>query len=106
MIDACKYGIKKSGLTVEREVKINESTSIIYATLGSSMQSWGQHVKISIVETKGQGKQITQAYYTSKARISMNVTEAIRPIQDNIHTYAENYLDAAKEGIDMTRFNK
>jgi hypothetical protein len=105
MIDACKYGIKKAGLTLDKEIVINDSIVMLYSTLKASMQSWGQHVKITII---GGGnlseKQTANSYYISSARVSMNVTEDLQAIRRNIETYAKNYLTAVKEGLDMTKF--
>ncbi len=102
MIDACKYGIKKAGLTLDKEVKLDDNIFCLYATLGSAMQSWGEHVKITIMAgEKTQDKQISKSYYTSARRIAMNVTEDLYSIQKNIETFAKNYLEAAQEGIDI-----
>jgi len=107
LINACKYGIKKAGLTLDKEVITMDSTVMLYSTLGSSMQSWGQHVKITIVGGhKASEKQTANSYYTSSARVSMNITEDLNAIRRNIETYAKNYLTAVTEGLDMTKFNQ
>lgn len=97
MVNAAKYGIKKAGLELEKEEKKDEGTIILVGKLGSSWQSWGQHVKITLKKSAVEAK----AFYVSKARIAMNVTEDTDAIKNNIKTYMENYLVATKEGIEL-----
>jgi len=104
MNNACLYAIQKSGLSFDYSEKQNDSTLVLYATMGSTMQSWGQHVKMTLKERIISGKSVTEAYYFSAARISANITEDMNAIRRNIKIYAENYIEAEKEGIDMSKF--
>jgi hypothetical protein len=97
MTAAVKYGFKRMKITFDKEVKSNDNTVQILGTLKSSMQDWGQHFKVTI-EKGASGADI---YYLAQPRVAMNVTADVAAIRNNFLTYVSNYIEAAKEGIDL-----
>jgi len=97
MAEAVKYGFKRQNVAFEKEEKINSNATIILGTLKSSMNDWGQHIKVTIVKEGG----TTNIYYYSKKRIEGNVSANLESLRNNIRIYMSHYIEYAKEGIDL-----
>lgn len=104
MLNACEYALSKAGLKIVNKEKKSEDHYVLFAKLGSSMQSWGQHAKIIIIRAPSNER--VDARYFSMKRMSMNRTEDLNAIRNNIETYAETYITALKEGIDIKSIEK
>ena len=97
--EAFKYGFNRMKIKFDKETKIDANTMQILGTQKSSMQDWGQNIKVTIIM---QGA-TCEVYYLAQPRISMNVTANVKAVQNNLHTYVSNYLEAAREGIDLNK---
>lgn len=105
MLSACEYGLNKAGLKLLSKEKTGEGRYTLYAVLGNSMQGWGQNVRITIIPSPSEEGRTTAKYYSMR-RIQRNVTENLSAIENNVETYAETYLTAWKEGIDINAIQK
>ena len=97
MAAAVKYGFEKMNIALESETRTNENTMVMAGTLKSSMQDWGQYIKMTIVKNEA----TTEIWFFSSSRVAMNVTADVVVIRDNLRTHVSLYIEAAKEGLDL-----
>ncbi|MDR1738411.1 MAG: hypothetical protein LBR66_06315 [Candidatus Symbiothrix sp.] len=97
--NAVKYAFSKSKVNLKKEVN-NGTTIILYGQTPAAMQSWGQNLKVTVEEKTVSNILVgSEAYYYYQPRIGINQTEV--PISATLAIYATQYLEAAKEGIDL-----
>ena len=75
MKKAATQSLTDNGFKIEEKGPYGKNRWQVTGFLGSSMQSWGQYLRIVVLPVSNES---SQAYVYNAARISMNVTEPIQ----------------------------